>query len=177
MVCDTLGSLANIGAVYFAWKSIQVTLAEQKRVRENEKNNVIISQRMLWYNQIVLEDVMKELTELLEHVNREIDGMITNTPLDDIQGETLFRIIEFEFQIMIEKIMVIKIFNKELYQTCKFLLETMLDLYTESVEKMMSVSTSVDNSVSKVQQCKIEIFEKLYYYGNDMACGVSCCRE
>ena len=121
-IANIAGSLANVGAVYFAWKSIRITLADQKRLQSEEKDKTIVSQKMLWYNQVVLDDVIKQLTEFLEFADRHIREITGEVPLDNVAGQQLFKDIETESQMMAEKLMMVRIFNEELYQTCRFLL-------------------------------------------------------
>lgn len=170
-VANVAGALANVGAVYLAWRSIRITVTEQKRLRTEEQDKAIVTQKMLWYNQVVLGDVIKQLTEFHEFADRHIREVLKERSLDNINGEQLYKVIEIEFQIIAEKLMVLRVFSEELYQTCRFLLETIWDYYTEWVQELTLDCLVDDNVVAEIQKCRIEVIGHLYDYGNKMVRG------
>lgn len=165
---NAIGAVANAVAVVVAMISVIVTVHEQKRIRTDEKNKTSISQKMLWYNQLVLEDVMKRLTMALEHIDRIINEQGIESELNDDDGQELYRKIEFEFQIVAETFMAIKIFNNSLYQDCKFLLDSILDDYSDIVTTLTNSQLVENNKFSDVQNSRVEIMMKLYDHGKQM---------
>ena len=171
-IINSAGSLANVGAVYLAWKSIKITVAEQKRIRLDEKEKTVISQKMLWYNQVVLEDILKQLSQTLEYSEHSIRGAVKDIPLTDEEGRQLYMDIEYNFHMLAEKLMMVKIFDENLYQTCRELQEHLLDCYTLWVEGLTVVNRKDDSIVLRIQDYRNKILETFYKYGNRMVCGI-----
>ena len=53
------GDLSNVVATGLAALSIGLTLADRRKERKHERNRNIVEQKLLWYNEVVLKDIIK----------------------------------------------------------------------------------------------------------------------
>ena len=50
-------------------------LQSKKKAREYEKNRNIVEQKLLWYNEVVLNDIIKSLNEFVDEARRRLDNV------------------------------------------------------------------------------------------------------
>lgn len=165
LIWDGLGALANLAATALAAFSIKITIHEQQQIRTDEKNKSIISQQMLWYNEIVLQDIIRELNVFIEHSNKIILDLYNHKTPDDKNYENMYTDICEEYQIISERLFILKIFDYSLFWNCKKPLEAVLDNYYNIIETLETKHYISRTEQSQIQKNKVEFITILYNYG------------
>lgn len=174
-MCDTMnfwdicGDVSNVIATGLAALSIYITVAEQKKMRIHEKNRNIIEQKLLWYNEVVLGDIIKNLNEFVDGARKQLEhckGREDKISIE-IELEEIYSSINDQFKSVKEKIYFLRTFSGALYRECDDKLQIIFDIYSDTInESIQRKRISYLNSY-EIQRNKGDIFSALYKWAND----------
>lgn len=165
------GDIANVLATGLAAFSIYLTVKEQKENRKIENSKRILDEKLHWYNEVVLNDLLKGLNSFIETSERNIELCKNNkdgTKLDE-QLKKLFELIKAEQRVVGEKMYIINVFSPKLYKECYDLLQDIFDIYSEVINSSLGKRHLAYVPMNKVYKDKIKIVEKLYHYAGSFA--------
>lgn len=166
---DICGDLSNVIATALAAFSIFLAFAEQKKAREYEKNRNIVEQKLLWYNEVVLNDIIKSLNEFVDEARRRLDnvkGQEDDTTREK-DLEKIYIIINDQYKSVREKVYLLKTFSIPLYKECDDKLQNIFDLYSNAINEATQKKRPPNISFYEIQRNKGDIFSALYKWAND----------
>lgn len=168
-ILDICGDLSNVIATGLAAFSICLTVTERKKAREHEKNRNIMEQKLLWYNEVVLNDIIKSLNEFVDEARKQLDNVkgqkeeiITEEVLKDI-----YNIMNDQFKSVREKIYILRTFSNSLYKECDNKLQIIFDLYSDAMNEAIQKKRKPYINSYEIQRNKGDIFSALYIWAND----------
>lgn len=166
---DICGDLSNVIATGLAALSIYLTVVERKNAREHEKNRNIMEQKLLWYNEVVLNDIIKSLNEFVDEARRQLDNVkgqedesATEKDLKEIYSK-----ISDQFKSVREKLYLLKTFSMTLYKECDDKLQIIFDLYSNAMNEAIQKKRKPYINPYEIQRNKGDIFSDLYKWAND----------
>ena len=166
-ICSVISSLAAAGATFIAAGSLKFSYREQKRVRQSEKSKSLMDYKIHWYNEIVLNDVLHGTYDFIEKSNT----LIEKTKKDNLKEDGIKNIydeIRTNYEQSIEKIYILKIFDRSLFQDCEKVFQEILDIYAEITETSLSKISISPYKQSMIQKNKVDISRRLLQYGIDI---------
>lgn len=103
---DVCGDISNVVATALAALSIYFTCKEQKRVREYEKNKDVVEQKLLWYNEVVLKDIIAYLNDFVDDTNRQLEHCKLKADKNTIEDElkSVYNLMKDRYKSLKEKI-------------------------------------------------------------------------
>lgn len=166
---DVCGDISNVVATALAALSIYFTCREQKRVREYEKNKDVVEQKLLWYNEVVLKDIIAYLNDFVDDTNRQLEHCKLKADKNTIEDElkSVYNLMKDRYKSLKEKIFFLKTFSQELYMKCDDSLQVIYDTYSDIINQAIEKKriTYIDSYV--IQKSKGEIFSTLYEWANN----------
>lgn len=166
---DICGDLSNVIATGLAALSIYLTIAEQKKSREHEKKRNVVGQKLLWYNEVVLDDLVKNLNEFVDGARRQLDNVKEQEDKAAIEQvlKEKYDIISDQFKSVKEKIYLLGTFSKQLWLECDNKLYIIYDLYSDAINEAIRKKCKPYIRSYEIQKNKREIFSSLYKWAND----------
>lgn len=166
---DVCGDLSNVIATGLAAISIYLTFAEQKKARENEKNRNVVEQKLLWYNEVVLNDIIKSLNEFVDETRRQLDNVKGYEDEATVEKELkeIYSIINDKIKSVREKIYLLRTFSMSLYKECDNKLQIIFDLYSDAMNEAIQKKHRPYIKSYEIQKNKGDIFSALYKWAND----------
>lgn len=163
---ELVGNLSNVIAVALAAYSIYITIKEQKSIRKNEKNKTIIDQNLNWYNEVVINDIIKKLSCFIDRSEQILDGCkASEKDLLEKNLKNAYNSIKEDYKILNASIFVLKIFSDPLYHHCNDCVQKILDLYSETINKAIEKKYLYNNSNGQqIQNERVEMIKQLYMY-------------
>lgn len=166
------GDLSNVVATALAAYSIYITIKEQKIIRENEKNKIIIEQNLNWYNEVVIKDIIKKLSLFIDKSEQALDECRTSEK--DLIEENLnnaYNCIKDNYRILYASIFVLRVFSDPLYHKCNASVQKMLDFYSDTINKAIENKHLYNNSNEQnIQEERVKMIKQLYLYKSDFVC-------
>lgn len=168
-ISNFAGNLANVFAVGIAAWSTKIAVQSQKKIKEQEHRNAIKSQKLLWYNKIVLEDYWVILNNFINHSNTII-YKCRDIHADDLEKALNNAYIEInsDFRLLKEHFFSLKIFSYELYNNCDHSLQSINDAYSNMINKSLSKKILYTHDLRNISELQLKITSFLYNYGMDL---------
>ena len=156
--------VSNLITAALAAFSIFITIQEQRRARTNQKRQTITEQNLNWYNEVVLNDVVKNLSLFINEAENIIDKCkdLSKSGLFVTELENAYDKIKDNFRSLSSKIYILIIFDKALYQDCDDSLQQIFELYSETINEAAAKKILLKRR--NIQEEYIKIIEKLYSY-------------
>lgn len=166
---DICGDISNVIATGLAALSIYFTVAEQKNARKHEKNRYIMEQKLLWYNEVVLNDVIKNLSEFIDESRRQLDNVKEQEDKTIIEKDLkeIYSTINDQFKSVREKIYLLRTFSTSLYIECDSRLQIIFDVYINAINEAIQKKRKPRINPYQIQRNKGDIFSALYKWAND----------
>ena len=160
-----IGDISNLFATAFAAFSIFITIREQKESRKKEKERTITEQNLNWYNEVALNDIVKNLSLFINEAENILD-LCKNTEhtLLDIELQNAYTHINENFKSLSTKALLLRIFSYPLYQQCNESIQKIFDLYSETINDAASKKYFSSKNGRNIQEEYISIISKLYLY-------------
>ena len=165
-----LGDVSNVVATGLAVFSLCLTWNENKTARKFNTEGMIKEQKFLWYNDIVLNNILKHLSHTLENTKKIVDDEKKgNNSFSEMDFCRIYRNIRDGFNPLREDIMILKVFSPSLYYKCKEKMEEILDIYSDAINKAASGKTSyIYINLSKIQKNRTEMIQLMYNFIDEM---------
>ncbi|MCI9202460.1 MAG: hypothetical protein HFI98_11990 [Lachnospiraceae bacterium] len=161
-----IGEVSNLITAALAAFSIFITINEQKQARTNQKKQTLTEQNLNWYNEVVLNDIVKNLTLFINEAENAIDKCknVSSSGLFVQELENAYNNIKEHYRSLSSKICLLSIFDKSLYQSCDDSLQEIFELYSETINEAASKKFLFYKKGRNIQEEYINIIEKLYSY-------------
>ena len=160
------GDFSNVIATGLAALSIWLTIKEQKKIHRREDNLQISQQKILWYNKVVLEDIIVQVNLFIDNTEKKIEkSKVEKVTVQE--WRKLYNEINRENQVLREKIMILNIFSKQLYIKTDLNLQSIFDEYSRYIDDISKNKGLIFLNKSEIYKLRVIIIEKLYNYGND----------
>ena len=168
-VWDVCGDISNVIATGLAALSIYLSCKEHKNLQENEKNRMLLQQELLWYNEVVLNDIIKQLDKCignleakLEVLKEENEKTVFEKKLKDA-----YDLFKEDFEILSEKLFSLKVFDRQLYNQCDDGIQKICDKYSDAINNSIAAKRIMFYSKQEIHREKIKIVEALYAHGKN----------
>lgn len=166
---EICGELSNVIATALAALSIYLTVKEQKETRKYEKYRNVVEQKLLWYNEVVLNDIIRNMNEFVEGTRKQLERCREKTDKTTIENELheIYNSTNEKFKSVKEKIFLLKTFSQALYKECDDKLQEIFDIYSNVINDATRNKRISSINTYKIQMNKGEIFSALYKWAND----------
>ncbi len=166
---DICGDISNLFATALAALSIYLTVIEQKNSRKHEKNRNIVEQKLFWYNEVVLNDIIKNLNEFVDGARRQLEHCKEQQDRDAIEQELkeIYISINDQYKSVREKIFFLKTFSVLLYRECDNKLQIIFDIYSNTINEAIQNKRIPYIKMYEIQRNRGDIFSALYKWAND----------
>ena len=152
------GDLSNVVATGLAALSIGLTLADRRKERKHERNRNIVEQKLLWYNEVVLDGATRQLEHCKEHSDK-------NTIESDLKE--IYSSINDRYKSVGERISFLRTFSMLLYRECDDKLQGIFDMYSDIINEAIQRKHIFYINIYEIQRNKQAIFAALYKWAND----------
>lgn len=160
------GDFSNVIATGLAALSIWLTIKEQKKIHQREDNLQISQQKILWYNKVVLEDIIVQVNLFIDNTEKKIEkSKVEKVTLQE--WCKLYNGINRENQVLREKIMILNIFSKQLYNKTDLNLQSIFDEYSRYIDDISKNKGLGFLNKNEIYKLRVIIIKELYNYGND----------
>lgn len=165
---DICGDVSNVVATGLAALSIYFAVVEQKRTREHEKNKNIMEQKLLWYNEVVLNDIIKDLNEFADNARKQLEHCKEHGDKTTIEKELkeIYSSISDQYKSVREKIYCLRTFSMPLYIECDEKLQGIFDTYSNVINEAIQKKYILHVNTYEIQRNKGAIFSALYEWAN-----------
>lgn len=166
---DICGDVSNVVATGLAALSIYFTIVEQKNARKHEKNKNIMEQKLFWYNEVVLNDIIKALNEFADNARKQLEHCKEQEDRNTIEKELkeIYSLINDQYKSVREKIYFLRTFSMPLYRECDEKLQVIFDIYSNVINKAIQKKHILHINTYEIQRNKGEIFSALYEWANN----------
>lgn len=163
------GDISNVIATALAAVSIYLMCIEQKKARAHEKNRNIVEQKLLWYNEVVLNDIIKDMNEFVNEGRRQLEHCkLQNNPnLLEKDLKEIYCSLNNQFKSIKEKIFLLRTFSNFLYKTCDEKLQIIFDIYSNVINEAIKKKYICYINDYEIQKNKGDIFSALFKWAND----------
>ncbi|MBR1930224.1 MAG: hypothetical protein IJ833_01940 [Lachnospiraceae bacterium] len=168
IIVDIIGILADLLAVGIAVLSLYWSIREQKAFQRREERRRRLEQKMLWYNEVVLKDIVTQLNTCIESANQ---SMMSLDDLTQDREQTLKKSSDFvreEFRVLLEKFFEIRLFSKDVYLETRDYVQQIQDIYSNAINVLSGRKFYIFQERHEVQKIKFEIINVLYKLGCEL---------
>lgn len=165
---DICGDVSNVVATGLAALSIYFAVVEQKNTRKHEKNKNIVEQKLLWYNEVVLNDIIKGLNEFVDNARKQLEHCKEQEDKNTIEKELkeIYGSINDQYKSVREKIYFLRTFSMTLYRECDEKLQRIFDMYSNVINEAIQKKHILHVNTYEIQRNKGAIFSALYEWAN-----------
>ena len=159
-----VGDISNVIATALAAYGIYITIREQKESREYDNDRLLLEQKFLWYNEMMLHEVVSGISELIEFSRGQMEQCKSNSNRECFESnlKQAYENIKNKTKDTEEKIYVLKIFSEKLYRNCHAGVQSIFDIYSTNINESQTSKYIKYLDEYKIQQKKTELFKLLY---------------
>ena len=163
------GDLSNVVATGLAALSIGLTLADRRKERKHERNRNIVEQKLHWYNEVVLKDIIKSLNEFVDGATRQLEHCKEHSDKNTIESDLkeIYSSINDRYKSVGERISFLRTFSMLLYRECDDKLQGIFDMYSDIINEAIQRKHIFYINIYEIQRNKQAIFAALYKWAND----------
>ena len=163
-IWSVVGDISNVIATGLAAFGIYVTIREQREARKYDNNRILLEQKFMWYNELMLHEVVSSISELIEYSREQIEHCKVHSSRESLEADLkqAYERINNKTKFTEEKVHVLKIFSDNLYRKCHDGVQSIFDLFSTGINESQTKKYVVYISEYEVQRKKTEIFKLLY---------------
>lgn len=166
---DVCGNVANVIATALAAFSIYVSSREHRDIRKYETDRIVGQQKLLWYNEVALNDIVKQLDKCIENIEAKLKNIKNEKDKDGIEAklQSAYNSLNEDYTVLSEKLFCLKIFQDSLYKQCDNSVQIIYDKYSEIINYAVERKHLLHISNYEIHREKVKIIEALYRFGNE----------
>lgn len=163
---NTVSAIATAVAAIASMVAVIISVVQQSKMREYEDKKTQSEQMLLWYNEVVLKDIISEINNMINCFECDIEKCKT-LKKDEIESELkeIYDRMKEKNRILINKIYILKLFDTKLYNNCKEKILALLDIYSDIINNFAKRKTVMRYDSNRINQLKIELLELMYNQG------------
>lgn len=167
-ILSIIGDISNVIATGLAFTSIIVSIKEQKNARKHEKNKNIREQKLFWYNEITLNDIIVSLNKFVDDTREKLEHC-KNLKGEEYEEELkeIYNSISDQGRSLGARIYFLHTFSKSLAYKCDERLQQIIDSYSDIINEAIEKKYISSIKLYGIQKNKGEIFSILYSWANE----------
>ncbi len=168
---EIIGNISNVVATALAVFSIYLSVKENARSRRDEHDRRETEQRLLWYNEIALNNLIPAVNEFVNDSRERLEQLHKNQKKETIESELkeIYETINEEFKAI--NLYYLKIFSKELYQECDAKLQNIYDQYSIIIDEAQQRKYLSRIRMTEIQKEREELFMLLCEWADQCVQG------
>lgn len=166
-----IGSIANVIATALALVSICITIRENKQLRIDEREHRKLEQKLLWYNEIVLNNLIPAINHFVDGSREQLEHLYESQNKQTLEMELkqVYDNIKDEFKAI--NMYLLKSFSNDLYHSCDTKLQNILDQYSNIINEAQEKKRLYRISMVKIHKERESIFMDLCEWSDHFGDG------
>lgn len=163
---NTISAIAAAIAAVASMVTVIISVVQQHQMKKHDDLKTESEQILLWYNKVVLEDLMKRLNQTIDNIENDIIICRKHrNPSVEQELKEVFDNIKKQFMIVQNEMYILKMFDNTLHRNCNKKLQEILDFYSNFINESVEKKKFVYHNSHNIQQYRIELISMMYNEG------------
>lgn len=163
---NAVSAIATAVAAIASMIAVIISIVQQIQIRKYEDAKTKSEQILVWYNDVVLRDIVDRINRSIDSTEKDIKNCKTvgNDQLESVLKEA-FNNLNVEFQILENRIYILKIFDNKLHRDCNNKIQEIWDYYSDFINESVEKKNVAYYNRHKIQQYRVELIKMMYEQG------------